>query len=176
VVIVLFFANRYFVQSRPTTPDTAVQGHRPTNIVVLANQTVGSDELLSELRSIGADQGTMFHVVVPASPIETKAADVHGPLDVWEATTRIANERLEETLATLRTEGFAADGRLGDYRPLRALAAAVEEHRPDRIVISTLPPEESVWERFDVIDRARADHHLPVTHVVARMTSSGSVQ
>ncbi|QRY61340.1 amino acid permease [Gordonia sp. PDNC005] len=176
VVIVLFFANRYFVQSRPATPDTAVQGHRPTSIVVLANQTVGSDELLSELRSIGADRGTMFHVVVPASPIETRAADVHGPLDVWEATTRIANERLEETLATLRTEGFAAEGGLGDYRPLRALAAAVEEHRPDRIVISTLPPEESVWERFDVIDRARAEHHLPVTHVVARMTSSGSVQ
>jgi GABA permease len=176
VVIVLFFANRYFVQSRPATPDAAVQGHRPTSIVVLANQTVGSDELLSELRSIGADQGTMFHVVVPASPIETKAADVHGPLDVWEATTRIANERLEDTLATLRTEGFAAEGRLGDYRPLRALAAAVEEHRPDRIVISTLPPEESVWERFDVIDRARAEHHLPVTHVVARMSSSGSVQ
>ncbi|GEE03887.1 transporter [Gordonia spumicola] len=176
VVIVLFFANRQFVQSRPITPDVSAQTARPTSIVVLANQTVGSEELMSELRSIGADQGTVFHVVVPASPIETGAADVHGPLDVWEATTRIANERLEDTLSTLRTEGFTADGRLGDYRPLRALAAAVDEHRPDRIVISTLPPEESVWERFDVIDRARAEHHLPVTHVVARMSASGSVQ
>ncbi len=47
------------------------------------------------------------------------------------------------------------------------LAAAVDSFRPDQIVISTLPPEESVWHRFDVVDRARAEHGVPVTHVVA---------
>jgi GABA permease len=36
-------------------------------------------------------------------------------------------------------------------------------------VISTLPPEDSVWHRFDVVDRARADYQIPVTHVVSRV-------
>ena len=35
-------------------------------------------------------------------------------------------------------------------------------------MIATLPLEESVWHRFDVVDRARAEFpNLPVTHVVA---------
>jgi GABA permease len=38
---------------------------------------------------------------------------------------------------------------------------------PDQIVIATLPPEYSVWHRFDVVDRARAEFGVPVTHVVA---------
>ena len=38
---------------------------------------------------------------------------------------------------------------------------------PDQIVIATLPPEYSVWHRFDVVDRARAEYGVPVTHVVA---------
>jgi GABA permease len=35
-------------------------------------------------------------------------------------------------------------------------------------VIATLPLEDSVWHRFEVVDRARAEYpNLPVTHVVA---------
>jgi GABA permease len=44
----------------------------------------------------------------------------------------------------------------------------VQTFGPDRIVIATLPPEYSVWHRFEVVDRARAEYsNLPVTHVVA---------
>jgi hypothetical protein len=46
-------------------------------------------------------------------------------------------------------------------------AKAVDTFHPDQIVIATLPPEYSVWHRFDVVDRARAEHSVPVTHVVA---------
>ncbi len=136
-------------------------------MLVLANQTVGSDELLDELRRIGADRSAKYHVVVPVSPIETGTAATHGPLDVEEATREIAQQRLDDTLAILRSENLDADGELGEYRPLRALAGAVESFHPDQIVISTLPPEESVWHRFDVVDRARQEHGVPVTHVVA---------
>jgi GABA permease len=51
---------------------------------------------------------------------------------------------------------------------LRALANGVETFHPDQIVIATLPLEYSVWHRFEVVDRARAQYSdLPVTHVVA---------
>ena len=104
---------------------------------------------------------------MPASPIETGVAATHGPLDVMEATQQAAQERLDHTLSTLRSDNLDADGALGDYRPLRALANAVDSFHPDQIVIATLPPEYSVWHRFDIVDRARAEYGLPVTHVVA---------
>lgn len=167
VVIALFFTNRLFLRSRPDVPKVLPSGERPNQVVVLANQTVESDELLRELRRMGADSQTHFHVVVPASPIEMGAADRHGPLDVWEETERIASARLEHTLQMLHDDGFTAEGALGDYRPLRALATAVAQYSPDQLVIATLPEQNSIWQRFDVVDRARLEHHLPVTHVVA---------
>jgi hypothetical protein len=46
-------------------------------------------------------------------------------------------------------------------------AAAVQSFRPDRLVICTLPEEQSAWLRYDVVDRAReANPGLPVTHVI----------
>ncbi len=173
VVIALFLANRWYVNSRPVVEGVAATTP-PHRVLVLANQTVGSEELLDELRRIGADRDATYFVVAPASPIETGTAATHGPLDVEEATREIAQRRLDDTLLTLRSENLDADGALGDYRPLRALATAVDSFRPDQIVISTLPPEESVWHRFDVVDRARAEHGVPVTHVVA--TPAGTAE
>lgn len=170
VVIALYLANRWFIGHRPevagVSPAPAAHPHR---VLVLANQTVESNELLDELRRIGADRDAVYHVMVPASPIDTGVAATHGPLDISEATMQAAQRRLDQTLNTLRSEQLQADGELGDYRPLRALAHAVESFRPDQIVISTLPPEDSVWHRFDVVDRARADYQIPVTHVVSRV-------
>ena len=137
-------------------------------MLVLANQTLEADELLDELRRIGAGQDSQYLVVVPANPVNTGAALTHGPRDVSEATQEAATARLETTLTALRDEKLEAEGQLGDYRPLRALADGVEKFRPDQIVISTLPPESSVWQRFDVVDRARAQFQVPVTHVVAK--------
>jgi GABA permease len=168
VVIVLFLANKWFVSRRPVVPGVAATS-RPHRVLVLANETVSTQELLDELREIGADQQTVFHVVVPASPIETGVAATHGPLDVWEATQAAAEQRLQHTLTTLRSENLYADGTLGDYRPLRALAAGVASFHPDQIVIATLPPEESIWHRFDVVDRARSEYDMPVTNVIARV-------
>jgi GABA permease len=99
-------------------------------VLVLANQTVGSEELRDELHRIGADRSATYFVVVPASPIETGTAATHGPLDVAEATREIAQQRLEDTLFTLRSENLDADGTLGDYRPLRALSTAVDSFHP----------------------------------------------
>jgi GABA permease len=167
VVVALYAANRWFLARRPVT-EGVVPTAKPHRVLVLANETADSEELLDELRRIGADSAASYHVVVPASPVETGVAATHGPLDVAEATQEAARARLQHTLSTLRSEGLEADGALGDYRPLRALADGVEAFHPDQIVIATLPLEYSVWHRFEVVDRARAQYgDLPVTHVVA---------
>ena len=165
VVILVYFANRWFINRRPEA-EGALAKEAPHRVLVLANQTVESQELLDELRGIDADQSATYYVVVPASPIEVGTA-ANGPLDLLEATRREAQLRLDNTLAALRSENLEADGEIGDTRPLRALASAVGAFHPDQIVIATLPPEESIWHRFDVVDRARAEYDVPVTHVVA---------
>ena len=166
VVLVFYFANKQFIARRPAPAGVAATA-KPHRVLVLANETANSGELLDELRRIGADTAAKYFVVVPASPIETGVAATHGPLDLAEATQQAAQQRLDYTLTTLRSDNLDADGALGDYRPLRALAKAVDAFHPDQIVIATLPPEYSVWHRFDVVDRARAEFGVPVTHVVA---------
>jgi GABA permease len=172
VVVVLYLVNKWAIGRRPVVQG-AIATAKPRRVLVMANQTVDSDELLDEMRRIGADSAAKYYVVVPASPIETGVAAKHGPLDVMEATEAAAKARLDYTLSTLRFENLDADGALGDYRPLRALANAVDTFHPDQIVISTLPLEDSVWHRFEVVDRARAEHtDIPVSHVVANPVSA----
>jgi GABA permease len=174
VVLLLFAVNKWFVKKRPTREDDTPTG-TPHRVLVLANQTVDSDELLAELNQIGVDQETEYLVVVPVSAVDTGAAATHGPRDVAEATEQAATERLDTTLAALRSGNGSAQGELGDERPLRALTDAVEKFGPDQIVISTLSPELSAWQRFDLVDRARAQFKIPVTHVVAKSVAGKGV-
>jgi len=174
VVLVLYFANKWFINRRPEAAQAP--GAAPHRVLVLANETANSKELLDELRRIGADKDARYFVVVPASPIETGVAATHGPLDLWDATQQAAQARLDHTLSILRSDHLEADGALGDQRPLRALAKAVDTFNPDQIVIATLPPEYSVWHRFDVVDRARAEHGLPVTHVVVTPVEAVAIE
>ena len=98
----------------------------------MANETANSRELLDELRRIGADRAASYFASCrPARSRPECARPGHGPLDVWEATERAAQQRLDHTLSTLRSENLDADGALGDQRPLRALANAVDSFRPD---------------------------------------------
>ena len=132
VVLVLYFANKWFINRRPEAEQGP--GAAPHRVLVLANETANSKELLDELRRIGADKDATYFVVVPASPIETGVAATHGPLDLWDATQQAAQARLDHTLSILRSDHLEADGALGDQRPLRALAKAVDtvQPRPDR--------------------------------------------
>src|ERR671939_372434 len=85
VVIAFYFANKWFIARRPV-PQEIVPAVEPRRVLVLANETANSAELLDELRRIGADRASSYFVAVPASPVETGTAETHGPLDVMEAT------------------------------------------------------------------------------------------
>ena len=51
-----------------------MRGLASDDVLVVANETANSRELLDELRRIGADATAKYFVVVPASPIETGVA------------------------------------------------------------------------------------------------------
>jgi len=142
-------------------------GRAAERILVLANQTLVGDQLHEALLEIEGSDRAEYLVVVPANPVDTGQADREGAAFVWEATTRAAEERLEQTLSTLQDRGLTVRGELGDYRPLVALDAAVREFRPDHVVISTHPEERSSWLRHGVVDEARKRYgDLDIEHVV----------
>ena len=111
---------------------------------------------------------------VPANPVDTGQAERTGAAFVWEATVEAAQRRLDDTLAALTENGLRAEGELGDYRPLTALATAVARFQPDRIVISTHRPEHSAWLGQDVVTRARDRYDVPVTHIVAHSATAAT--
>ena len=143
-------------------------------MLVLANETVGADELIEELRAIDAAGKAQYFVCVPANPVDTGQAEVKGAVWVWQATVDAARMRLDSTLEILRSHGLDASGDLGDYRPLHALRDAVARSRPDRIVIATHPEGRSTWLRHGVVDTARKEYDVPVLHIVA--TAPAAVQ
>ena len=108
----LYFANKWYINRRPEAAGVAPT-EKPRRVLVMANETANSEELLDELRRIGADSAATYFVVVPASPIETGVAATHGPLDLMEATQQAAQERLDYTLSTLRSDNLDADGCAG---------------------------------------------------------------
>ena len=136
-------------------------------ILVLANQTLVGEQLHDALMGIDGSDNAEYLVVVPANPVDTGQADREGAAFVWEATTQAAQERLDQTLSTLKARGLTVRGELGDYRPQLALDKAVREFGPDQVVISTHPEERSTWLRHGLVDQARKRYtDIDIEHVV----------
>ena len=140
--IVLFFANKWFKNRRPE-PEGAAATERPKRVLVLANQQVESQELLDELHASTQTGATTYFVVVPVSPIETGIAATHGPLDLREATLKVAQERLDNTLATLHSENLDArrrDNRRRKRHDLGDPGVEVLGHALDRAALAGRVP------------------------------------
>ena len=135
-------------------------------ILVVANETVGGEELLSAMSTLALTQRTLFHVVCPAlnSRIRTFTSDE-------DPAREAAQERLDVTLARLTSVGIEATGAVGDGDPLVAVDDAVRTFGPDEIVISTHPPGRSNWLEKGVVESVRSRYDVPVTHVVVDLST-----
>jgi GABA permease len=137
-----------------------------SRVLVVANETVEADELLAELRRIEDERTSIFAVVAPAVAAE------HHVGDSWTQAGAIdaAQERLDRTLAVLRSEGLECDGWVGDMVPFSAVRDAVERFgKVDLIVISTHPSTRSRWLRKDLVEQVKRHFHVPVVHVVSHV-------
>ena len=130
-------------------------------ILVIANETVGGEELRSILRSKAEGVRERILVVCPAlnSAVRTWASDEDG-------ARAAAQARLDASLARLREDGVHAGGEVGDGDPLQAMEDALRTFGADEIVISTHPPGRSHWLERNVVDHARERFDVPITHVV----------
>ena len=138
-------------------------------ILVIANETVGGDELLAILRRKAEGVSEQILVVCPAlnSQVRTWASDEDG-------ARAAAQKRLDASLARLRQDGVQASGEVGDGDPLQAIEDAVRTFGPDEIVISTHPEGRSNWLERNVVGAARDRFDVPITHVVVDLDASAS--
>jgi GABA permease len=135
----------------------------PSRVLVVANETVGSEQLLEELRRIPNRTKAKYLVLVPAQVIHTGG----GPVWSEESVRAAAQRRLNGTMEVLRSEGLEVEGVVGDYRPVQAIELASAVFKPDLVVISTHPPGRSRWLRENIVERARQRVKVPVRHVVS---------
>ena len=128
-----------------------------SRVLVVANETVGAEELLAEIRR---DRGSP-HVEVPRAGAR-RLPDQHG-LGTWNQEGAIAAcaGRLDATLELLRSEGLDATGHVGDMVPLAAIEDALVTFPADMIVISTHPVARSRWLKKDLVECARKKFARP---------------
>ena len=133
------------------------------NVLVVANRTAESPELLEALKARAVKGPCEFTLLVPATPQGVAwAADMF-------AGEAAAEEHRQAFVDELREEGLpVADAKVGDPDPLAAVMDECNQHDYDELIISTLPLHVSKWLRVDFPSKARAATGLPVTHVVAR--------
>jgi hypothetical protein len=130
-------------------------------VLVVANRTAESPELLAALQERTAHGPCEFTLLVPSTP--------HGL--AWAADPDAGHDEAERHrlafVEELRSEGLnVAGAKVGDNDPLAAIQDECNFADYDELIVSTLPLRMSKWLRVDLPRKAAAATGLPVTHVV----------
>ena len=154
----------YMRQRGPAPPREQVEhvgAPDERRVLVVANETVQGEELMSAISELALGGKTEFLVVSPAlnSRLKTWTSDE-------DPARAEAQKRLDATLSRLASVGVEARGEVGDVDPLVAIEDAVRLFHPDEIVVSTHPEGRSNWLERGVVGSVRERFDVPVTHVV----------
>jgi hypothetical protein len=130
-------------------------------VLVVANRTAESPELLDALRTRTMQGPCQFTLLIPSTPHGIAwAADMHGGGEE-------AEEHRKAFVEELRVEGLnVGDAKVGDPDPLAAIQDECNFHEYDELIVSTLPHKISKWLHIDLPRKAGAATGLPVTHVI----------
>jgi GABA permease len=153
-------------EAADTGRELAADAH--ARLLVVANQTLAGRELRADL--LRRSPRPELRIVAPVliSRVKYVMSDIDTEL-------RNARERLGESLAWAKAEGFQASGEVCAEGPLAAVEDQLRDFAADEILISTHPPERSNWLEAGVVDRVRTELDLPVTHVVVDLTRAEAI-
>lgn len=139
--------------------------------LLVANQTLGGEELTAKLDELCARQPCRVQLLVPVTDTEGShqwdypAIDRFVP-DRHSIARSLAEGRLQNEMQRLRKMGVEAAGEVVDADPVDRVSELLPGARFDGIVISTLPHRLSRWLVRDVPHRIGRLSDVPVTHVV----------
>jgi GABA permease len=137
-------------------------------LLVVANQTLGGRELQEQL--LDRKPRPELRIVAPILISRVKYAMSDIDVELVHA-----HRRLDDSLAWSRAHGFDASGEVCPDGPLVAIEDQLRKFAADEIVISTHPPARSNWLEAGVVDRARSELDLPVTHVIVDLTQARAI-
>ncbi len=121
-----------------------------THLLVVANRTADSDELMADLQQRASDADITVTLITP------------------QDTSGGSGPRLRSALERLHRAGIPAEGMLGDTDPVSAVLDEWDPGRYDEIVVSTLPVGLSRWLGIDLPHRIHRATDAVVHHVEAR--------
>jgi hypothetical protein len=125
-----------------------------TSVLVVANVTATSQELLGALTARSRREPTRFTLIVPATP--------------FAGGREAAEHKLSEAVEQLHSAGLEADGSVGNPDPCVAVTEVWDPTRYDEIVVSTLPMKLSKWLHAGLPERIGRLTGAPVRHVVSQ--------
>ena len=110
--------------------------------IVVANQTLGGEELTAKLAEFGDAGPCRFYLVVPVTNTEASDQWFTGGLEgvlpgAYRIARTLAGGRLQHELDRLREAGVEADGEVVDPMPVTRSARSPAARRPTR---SSSPP------------------------------------
>jgi hypothetical protein len=125
-------------------------------LLVVANQTVDSDELYDALHD-RAERGPI--AVTLLVPQDVQAGSAH---------------RVNAALDRLHAAGIQAEAMLGDVDPACAVIEVWDPRRWDEVLVSTLPNSTSRWLQIDLPHRIQRAIDAPVSHIEAHPAGAAS--
>jgi hypothetical protein len=119
------------------------------SVLVVANVTATSDELLDALQKRSEAGACRFTLVMPGTGADRR-------------------ERLDAAIEHMREAGLEnVEGSVGDPDPVVAVMDVWDPMKFDDIVVSTLPTGSSRWMGLDLPHRLEKLTSVPVRHVVS---------
>ena len=124
------------------------------NVLVVANVTATSDDLVRALAERAEREPTSFMLIIPATPAGGGRA--------------AATEQLTEALGVLTGAGLEIQGEVGHADPIVAVTDVWDPRGYDEIIVSTLPMRLSKWMHAGLPERISRVTGAPVSHVVSQ--------
>ena len=137
--------------------------------LIVANQTIGGEQLTAKLDELATASSSTFRFLVPVTDSEGAHQWDYPPIDrlipdAHQIARVLAEARLEHELARLRRSGIEASGEVVDSMPVDRAQELLKEDF-DGVVVSTLPRRLSRWLFWDLPHRIANVSSVPVTHV-----------
>jgi nucleotide-binding universal stress UspA family protein len=138
--------------------------------LVVANQTLGGDQLVHRLEELGSAGPCVLRVLVPVTQTEGFHQWDYPPIDraIPDASViarTLAEGRLEHELTRLRRAGVEASGEVVDADPVEKVRQELATSDYDGVVMATLPRRLSRWLVMDLPHRIARASQVPVIQV-----------
>jgi hypothetical protein len=133
-------------------------------LLAIVTEPLEGVEPIEEIRRHGNGDGVKLRLVVPAvedSPFRHMLGDE-------DPAHRLAEKRLESSLAELGRHGVAAEGAVGDPDPVLAAQDALREEGADEVLIFERTDGQARWFEDGLFERVKEELAPPLRMIVLR--------